>query len=217
MAAGDLTTLARLKVMLGIDVTEISADPVLSLLITSQSALFLQQIDRPLAIASYTETLDGHSERIKQRLGYGSHAFAFGGFSTTRGGGYAITLRYTPVVSITSLTIDGNPIPQGSSANTPAQVDGWTINEDRIEMLGCTYLFTPGIGNVVINYTAGYAATPADVEQAIWELVDYRYKERDHRGQRSKDIGGGQTVYFQMDGVPPSVQTTIDQYKRRKF
>lgn len=216
MAAGDLTTLARVKLMLGIDAVETSADTILGMLISSQSAFFLQQIDRPLALASYTETLDGHSDRIRMRLGMGPSSFANGGGGWFRGGGYALTLLNMPVVSITSMMIDGSPVPQGSGANTPAQVDGWTLNGARIELLGFTYAFTPGIQNVVIVYTAGYAAVPSDVEQAVFELVDYRYKERDHRGQRSKDMSG-QTVYFQADGVPPSVQTTIDQYKRLKF
>lgn len=215
MAAGDLTTLANVKTMLGIEAIDVSEDAKLNFWITSQSEFFLHEIDRSLAVASYTETLDGHDPRIRQRLSSSSWGCGFGGGIGIVGGGYALTLRNTPVVSITSITIDGQDVPPGSGANTPNQIDGWTLDGDRIELLGGTYAFTAGIRNNVIVYQAGYAAIPADVAQAVVDLVGFRRAEASHRGQRSKSMDG-QTVYFDMDAIPASAQSVIDRYARVK-
>ena len=67
--------------------------------------------------------------------------------------------------------------------------------------------------NVAVTYTAGFAATPPEIEQACIELVALRYKERDRIGHVSKGIAG-ETVTFQQKDMPPDVQTLLDQYRR---
>jgi hypothetical protein len=209
MAAGDLTSLDNVKTMIGIDVSDTSADAVLALLITSQSAAFVEQIGRNVLSASYTETLDGHSDRIRARTSFSPWSGGFVGGLGARSSGYALTLLNTPVASIQSVTVDGTAIPQGSNPGQDTQVDGWSLLGDRIELIGGTYAFTAGTGNVVIVYTAGYTTTPAHIERAVIEWVEWEYRKRDRAGQRSKVVGG-ESVMFMVDAIPPGVQALID-------
>ena len=63
-----------------------------------------------------------------------------------------------------------------------------------------------------MQYSAGFAATPPEIEQACIELVTLRYKERDRIGQVSKNLAG-EVVAFQQKDVPPDVATLLDQYR----
>ena len=72
--------------------------------------------------------------------------------------------------------------------------------------------FTRGAQNVTVQYTAGFAVTPPEIEQACIALVALRYKERDRIGQASKNVGG-ETVSFQQKDMPADVATILDQYR----
>ena len=80
MAAGDLTTLQKVKLALGIKTAE--ADPFLRQLITSSSAWIKSYLNRDVLTASYTRTFDGR-------------------------GGKAIPLPQYPVTAVTSVVVDG--------------------------------------------------------------------------------------------------------------
>jgi len=58
-----------------------------------------------------------------------------------------------------------------------------------------------------------YAYIPADIVQAVNEMIAWRYHEADRLGQRSKSISG-EFVWFDNSAVPPSVEAVIDFYKR---
>jgi hypothetical protein len=213
MATGDLTTLANVKLMLGVDTGDTTSDSVLNFLITSESAFFVQQIGRDILQASYTESLDGHSDRFRTRHAFSPWIAGFLGGVGSRGYGYGITLRNVPVASVQSVTVDGATIPAGSNPGQDTQVDGWILNGDRIELLGGSYAFTPGIKNVVITYTAGYSTVPSDVERGVIDLVVWRYRERDRVAQRSKNVGG-ENVTFMVDAIPPTTQAVIDSWRK---
>jgi hypothetical protein len=212
---GDLTSLANVKLWLGI--TDTSSDAILSRLITTESASFLKEIDRNIIAQAYTETIDGSDPRIRRGTGFtpwvGGAYPGVGLGPVSRG--WAIDLKNWPVIDVTSVVVDGQTIPQGSNPGQSTQVDGWMLVESyRIELLGATYAFTGGIQNVVITYDAGYASVPSDVDQALCELVGYRYRERDRIGQRSKSLDGGGSVSYLIDVFPPSVKAVIDSYRR---
>ncbi len=114
-------------------------------------------------------------------------------------GGATLFLRNRPVTSVASVTIDGVAV-----AATDYRFDA-----------GAIYLlhrsFAKGAQNVTVQYTAGYAATPPEIEQACIALVALRYKERDRIGQASKSLGG-EVVSFQQKDMPADVTTILDQY-----
>ena len=181
MAVGDLTTLDNVKGWLSPPLTTTNDDTLLTRLITAASQFIQTWLDRTIAETSYTETRNGL-------------------------GGTRLFLRNRPVTGVTSLAIDGVNIPASSP---PPLGAGYLYDDISIYLVG--HVFRRGQQNVTISYTAGYAATPPEVEQACIELVALRYKERDRIGQVSKNLAG-EVVAFSQKDMPPSVQTLLDQY-----
>jgi hypothetical protein len=122
-------------------------------------------------------------------------------------GGRKLVLGNAPVTAVATLSIDGIAIPPASGPSAA----GYVFSPTTIYLQ--SYLFTPGYQNVAVVYTAGYAVTPPELEQACIELVALRYKERDRIGQVSKNLSG-ETVSFTQKDVPADVETVLEQYKR---
>jgi hypothetical protein len=114
--------------------------------------------------------------------------------------------RDYPVTAINYLKIDGQLIPASFG-----QSSGYVYDSFSIMLIG--YSFTRGFQNVELSYTAGYAVTPTEVEQACIELLSLRYKEKDRIGQVSKSIGG-EVVSFSQKDMSDSIQTTLANYKK---
>jgi hypothetical protein len=182
MAAGDLTVLATVKSWLGITAT--TDDATLTRLISAASTLIQNYLNRTIAVASYTETRNGNG---RNRL----------------------TLANTPLVSVQSVTVGAATIQP--FAGSPGHSGYW------FEPGGTTlYLagagFDYGIQNVQLAYTAGYATTPLDIEQATIELIALRYRERDRIGQISKGLASETTTFTQAD-MTQSIKTALAPYK----
>jgi uncharacterized phiE125 gp8 family phage protein len=118
------------------------------------------------------------------------------------GNGHSIMLfREYPVTAVASVVVEGLQI--------PASAVGFT--ETKLVLVG--YAFSRGAANVTITYTAGYETVPADVEQAVIDLVAFRYRERDRIGLASKGMAG-ETTAFIVREVPPSVARVLNDYRR---
>ncbi len=122
-------------------------------------------------------------------------------------GGRLLAFANVPVTAVASLVIDGMPILPAADALSP----GFLFSGSMLYLQG--YRFTRGVQNVAVVYTAGFAATPPEIEQACIELVALRYKERDRIGHVSKSVSG-ETVSFLQKDMPPDVQTVLEQYRR---
>ena len=183
MSSGDLTTLANVKAYA--QVTSTTDDAVLTRMITSLSTMVQTYLNRQIASQSYTDTIDG-------------------------AGGYRLQFANYPVTAVSIVTVDGISIP---AASLPA-VSGWTgyvFTPTQIALQG--YCFTRGYSNVILNYTAGFASTPADIEEAVIELIAMRYMERTRIGQNSKSIAG-ETISFNIKDFPATTQTILTNYRR---
>ena len=112
-----------------------------------------------------------------------------------------------PVTAIAAVTVDGVIIPPSPG---PGQ-SGWVLANDTVT-IRCGR-FTRGKVNVEVDYTAGYATTPPDLEQACLELASLRWKDREHIGHNSISMGGQQTNFVVKD-MPDSVKTVLQQYKK---
>src|SRR5205085_7582966 len=107
-------------------------------------------------------------------------------------GGQRLAFAAPPVTAMLSLSIDGLAIP-------PAPADGgfgagYVFTPTELALRG--YVFTRRAQNVIVTYTAGYAATPPDIAQARIELVCQRYRERSRVGEVSRALYGGECVTF---------------------
>jgi len=138
MTANDLTTLADVKSWLGRNDT--NSDAQLSALITRASRAICSYLQRPLLLPhGVTET----------------HAGA---------GGSLIVLKEWPVLSVSSVAIDGAQIPQSASPRSPGWVlDAWNgVPPGRLQALRLRgYSFGGGVhsASVDVTYEAGYRVT----------------------------------------------------------
>lgn len=185
MALGDLTTLGNVKQYLGIVSSVTDSDVLLTRMVSALSTFVQTWLNRTIASAAYVDTFDG----------VGNARFQFNNY---------------PVTAVASLTIDGRVIP---AAPVPASA-GWTgyvWTPNQIALQG--YVFTPGYSNVVVNYTAGFATTPGDIEQAVIEIIALRFKQIQQLGFVSKSIGG-ETVTFNQKDMNSSTLTLLQNYRR---
>lgn len=107
-----------------------------------------------------------------------------------------------PITALTSLVVDGKDVTADA-----------IFNRRMIRLK--TGKFYTGVGNVVVNYTAGYAAAPSDLEQACIELVAWRFRERERLGLASKSLQtGGEVESYQTTDVPASVRTNLNNWKK---
>jgi len=182
MATGDLTTLANVKAYLSPPLTTTNDDALLSRLITAASQFIQTWLNRIVAVTSYTDVRNGT-------------------------GGIVLFLGNRPVTTIAAVTVDGVAIGPSSPAPTGA---GYLFDDSAVYLVG--HCFAKGVQNVTVQYSAGFASTPPEIEQACIALVTLRYKERDRIGQASKNLGG-ETVSFEQRDMPPDVATVLDQYR----
>ena len=135
--------------------------------------------------------------------------FAAQTYTEVRDGTGAVRMAFaqTPVTAVTSVAIDGHAIPPGDAVSTP----GYYFTAAMLMLNG--HAFARGYGNVQLSYTAGFAATPADIEQACIELAAMRYRELGRIGVASKSVAGESTSFVIKD-MPPSVATILAPWRR---
>ncbi|HWK45124.1 MAG TPA: head-tail connector protein [Stellaceae bacterium] len=186
MAANDLTTLANVKAWL-------PGAGGGGIVYTTDDALLQRLIT---AVSSYVQNWLGRT-------------IASAAYTDTRDGrgGDRISLVNYPVTAVAAVTIDGLSIP----ASPDGISAGFTFSDSTVFLIG--YGFSRGTRNVAIFYTAGYAVTPSDLEQAVIGLVALRYRERDRIGLVSKGLAGETTAYAQQD-MPADVAAVLAQYRR---
>jgi uncharacterized phiE125 gp8 family phage protein len=174
-----LATKDDLKAMLNIQHAQ--DDALLDRLLASASEYFERQAGRVILAADYTDVQDG------------------------TGATSIVPVEY-PVVSVTSLTINGETITESVSYDE----DGWFLRGDVVRLRG--YTATEGTGNVELVYRAGYETTPPDVVQAVLEIAALMYRERERVGQQSRSGPDGNTVFYY--APPARVVSTIEAYRR---
>lgn len=188
-----LCALADVKTYFGI--TSANEDTVITALIAAASAQIENYCNRTFAQASYTETRNGNDAD-------------------------AIFVRQFPLVSVQSVTVSGLAVP----AATDSVSFGYTFDDDRIyirrnnwnlpgRLGGYPVRFERGVQNVVLQYTAGYATIPADLNQACVELVGWKRAKQERIDKTSETLGQQQTQAFKLDAMPPSVVATINTYR----
>ncbi|HEY1794914.1 MAG TPA: hypothetical protein VGG57_02220 [Stellaceae bacterium] len=186
MAFGDLTTLGEVKAWLqtGQNPFPGTDDALLGNLVTAASRFIETWLGRPIAMADWVEVRDGS-------------------------GGQRMSFANIPVCAVLSLTVDGIDIPPSPAGSAFAA--GYVFSPTELVLRG--YLFTRRAQNVVVTYTAGYAAAPPELAQACIELVCQRYRERPRTGEVSKALGGGETVTYSQKDMSDDIKTVLSRYQ----
>ena len=91
---------------------------------------------------------------------------------------------------------------------------GFLLDTDtgQIDLQGQT--FTAGLRNVRVQYLAGWATAPADIQQAVCEMVAIRYRDRDHVGQVYRLAAGETNDWRGTSGALAYTQGVIERYRR---
>jgi len=121
-------------------------------------------------------------------------------------GTFAMMLPQYPVTAVSLLEIEGQPI----QAQTAWGAPGYRFDDTQIVLEG--YCFSRGYSNVHIQFTAGYPSPPADIAQAVNELITLRYKMRDKLEWSSKSLAG-ETVSLVQKDMPASVATILKNWR----
>lgn len=190
----DLTTLEVVKAECGI--TDTASDTRIERLITQASVAIGSWCCRAFAGEEVRETLQDQPSRCPHRV-----------------------LSRHPIISITSITIDGTTIdPSGYQVNTALGLIYRRINSKAA-------LWERG--ETVVTYTAGYVLPPdderdlpEDVEAACIMMVRTALatSSPDDTRIRSKTVEGvGGRTYFETsaDAVPPAAQALLEPYRER--
>ncbi|HHT8992769.1 TPA: phage head-tail connector protein [Burkholderia cenocepacia] len=196
MATGDLTTLVNAKAWLNVPTAVTGDDAMLQRLITGASQFVQTYLNRTIATTAYNERYTGS-------------------------GSNTLALPNYPITAVSSVAIRGVPI-----AASPDGVQvGYTFDDRFLYLIGNVGFSSfpngadgqfpkwPPLG-VQVSYTAGFASTPFDVEQAALELIGLKYAgDRTHFGQVSKSING-EVVSFSVADMPASVRTLLNNYRK---
>lgn len=136
----NLTTLDRALQWLGLP-----SDPqdLVARLVTATSTQVQKEIGYQVLQASYTRIFNGE-------------------------GFHKLFVPDLPLVSVQSLTINGETIPAGSWSGSTQQA-GFYNDADCIALIG--YGFCRGFQNITATYTAGRATVPGDLEQATLDWM----------------------------------------------
>lgn len=128
-------------------------------------------------------------------------------------GGTRMFVRNVPIVSVSSLTIDGTA-PQQSLG---AMMSGWVIdsNGKSIALRG-SWRFNEGVQNIYLVHRAGFASVPEDIQLAALQIIALNYKKRNWVGQQQviqPEVFG--TVMYRDWDIPPEAQKVIWAYARK--
>ena len=199
MAAGDLVTLAQAQAWLGV-----TSDPlgIAAALISSCSTQIQNWIGYQLVQTTYTRTFNGL-------------------------GGPTMLLPDRPVVSVSSVTVDGISIPQATASTTPG-----FLNDDKFCFITkggkwsngqfSADQFMRGFQNVTITYTAGYTTIPVDIQQACLLWIAQCFSMVGENPSVKRMRAGDTEIDFQLTTVvgkttlliPPIIASILQPYKR---
>jgi uncharacterized phiE125 gp8 family phage protein len=163
-------------------ITNNAQDADLQAQISAASAAAEAYLGRPILRATYVETRDGN-------------------------GASAMVTRRWPVRAVASVYVDGTQVPVSASVSA----DGYTFDDHRIVLRGCR-LFTRTRLNVQISYEAGFDTVPADVSQAVIEMVALGVKRGTHIDVSSKALAGESITYITGE-MTPSAKQALGSYR----
>lgn len=188
----DLCKVDDVKAWLALNLSN-TDDQLLQRLITAQSRYVQSWLNREIKSRAYNETRNATKG---QRMMFGDY----------------------PVTSVSLVQVDNVVIPPAANPTSA----GYSFDDQFVYLNGYSFggglalgsrLFGRGFNNVKLSYVAGYASVPAEIEQAVIELVALRYSERTRIGQASKSLGG-ETVSFMIKDFPADVLTVLNNYKK---
>lgn len=195
-----LTSLAQVKQYLGLGAT--THDALLEGLIEAVSAQFNAFCGRKLMARDYSHLSDDAAFDPDNALLSGS--------------GYPeLLLPQYPVISLSSLVVEGRDI--------PASVDGgvgWLLDGGAGVLSLVGMVFPRGGHNLGVVYRAGFGAAPADLAQAAVEQSAVRFQEsaagQGRLGVSARTLADG-SVSYHSGALLPQVKAVLERYRNRSL
>ncbi len=119
-----------------------------------------------------------------------------------------IVLRQWPAITVSSVFVSAQ------FEQPPVQLEPPVAGGGAQRLLLEHGFFPYGVSNVTVTYSAGYAATPGDVEQAVIELVGERFRARERIGLTAKGLGGQETTSFSAKPFNDTIAALLAPYRR---
>lgn len=115
-----------------------------------------------------------------------------------------------PITAVTSIYVDAD---RDYGASTEIDSDDYTYYgpEGTIKTDGA--LFTGGHKSVKVTYTGGYSTIPADLQQAVKELVAFWYKRNTDKRVGVTNVSVGDKSIGYETNVPESVLSIFKRYR----
>ena len=125
-------------------------------------------------------------------------------------GSDTLYVKAYPISAVTSLYVDPDR-DYGSSTLVDSDDYVYYENEGKIKTDGA--LLASGSKSIKLTYTGGYTTAPADLQQAVKELVAFWYKRNTDKrvGVSSVNIGD-KSITYETD-IPASVLSTFKRYR----
>lgn len=200
----DLCSLAQAKDWLGLKQDNTDDDSVIQSVITSFSQWVLN-ITGALSynsVQNYVDIYDGN-------------------------GSFRMFLKNRPIVTVSSVIIGAYSVPPSTSTTSSGYFIEQTGRSIAFRSSGQSltpafsifpYLFTPGVGNIQITYSAGYTRVPTDLQEACFKAVAITYKRKDYIDLISKALSSGAgvsgTISYRGWNLPPEIKDVINYYSR---
>lgn len=183
--ANALVTLAQAKSQLDIPAATLTEDDRVELLINATSEAIEEYLCYIVREVAYTETYDGTRQND-------------------------LLLAQTPVTAITEIRVDYE---REFAADTVVDAEDYQLLASSL-VRRHSEVWPSGSQNIRVQYTAGYAEIPADLQYACLMFVEWLYRMREDRRIGRKAQGkSGESITW--DGEIPASVKALLQKKRR--
>jgi hypothetical protein len=188
-----LASRSTVKAMLGIAASETFDDAKLDALIRAASVQVASECQRKFDLVNYVELYDGD-------------------------GTPSLMLRHAPVAAVNSVLIDGAAAPLEEISIG----SGWIRFEDTGDYNPRTRasmrVFSRGVRNIQVDYQAGYALIPADINLACQMQCAFLYTQITKQGLVSEgNSNAGVTTAYLNEPLTPAAKRICMRYKTTKL
>ena len=166
-------------------VTSTGSDDILQSLLDASTPALEAYCNRKLAFDQFTDYLSGTGKT-------------------------SITLANYPLADVSSLVVDGQTI-----SRAVGRGDGYYFPPGGRRLFLRGRVFSQGVANVAVTYTAGYDLAPDDLKLAVKTWVQARFKERTRIGEASKTLAGESITFNNWqsgDGMPSAAKAILKNY-----
>jgi|SRR5690554_2744048 len=114
-----------------------------------------------------------------------------------------------PIISVENIKINNAIVYENGTAKDG---NNYYIYQD-IGIIRRSIYWPKDFQNIEVNYTAGYETIPEDLEQAVIELVAFKFMNKDFIGLGSHSLGD-ENLSFKRKDIPEEILSVIECYKK---